>query len=249
MLKVCDDYISRLKRICLDHADFSRTFLICADFLATFYNDTGAKITGAWPVSVVGSIIDYTKPEIDLMVSLVYLVFSNCYFLTPIGLYKQTKGMPMGDYSSRDGLDVDLTRSEYEILFLVHVLDLKIHLYTRLVDDISIVCQGEFDGVLSLLNVMSERYPSMPLNVQISMKYSRFLDPHLYNMEKECDDSYELTTNLAYKEHSTFTFTPESSNIHKKYKTAIVPISLYRIFSRCSEVQDIDNHLEFLKKL
>ena len=68
-------------------------------------------------------------------------------------------------------------------------------------------------------------------------------------MEKECDDSYELTTNLAYKEHSTFTFTPESSNIHKKYKTAIVPISLYRIFSWCSEVQDIGSHLEFLNKI
>ena len=40
-----------------------------------------------------------------------------------------------------DSLDLDLTRSEYEIITLVRALPLKIHLYARLVDDISIIAQ------------------------------------------------------------------------------------------------------------
>ena len=52
----------------------------------------------------------YKKSKIDLITSLVELVFRNCYFKTPYGIYGQTKSMPMGDYSSRDNLDIDLAR-------------------------------------------------------------------------------------------------------------------------------------------
>ena len=117
-------------------------------------------------ISVVGNLVDYSKQKIDLLNNLVGLVFENCYFITPSGLYRQSKGMPMGDYSSRDSLDLDLTRSEYEILSLVAKKDLKIHLYTRLVDDLSIIGQGDIKEVFELLDVMSKRYPCMPLNVQ-----------------------------------------------------------------------------------
>ena len=164
----------------LDSSDYSRTFLISADFSDAFTMTQIPRLQES--ISVVGYIIDYSKPRIDLLRSLVDLVFSNCYFCTPTGLYRQSKGMPMGDYASRDGLDVDLTRSEFEIISLIGDLGLKIHLYTRLVDDISIIAQGEFKEVIKLLDILSERYPSMPLNVQVSMRYSRFLDLHIYNM-------------------------------------------------------------------
>ena len=158
--------------------------------------------------------------------------------------------MPMGDYSSRDGLDLDLTRSEYEIISLVADLSLRVHLYVRLVDDISIVAQGDFSEVLKLLDVMSERYPAMPLNVQVSYRYSRFLDLHVNNMkDSNSSESYNLVTNLAYKEHSNFAYTPKTSNIHKKYKTAIVPISLHRAFTRCTDMSDTNHHISFMKRM
>ena len=90
----------------------------------------------------------------------------------------------------------------------------------------------------------------MPLNVQISYRYSRFLDLHVYNMRDGTSSaSYKLVTNLAYKDHSTFTYTPETSNIHQKYKTSVVPISLHRAFTRCSDMRDTNHHISFMKRM
>ena len=89
----------------------------------------------------------------------------------------------------------------------------------------------------------------MPLNVQISMAYSRFLDLHIYNMKPAKGQEYGLSTTLAYKEHSTFSYTPKTSNIHEGYKTSVVPISLYRAYSRCTEPRDINHHVSFMKNI
>ena len=116
---------------------------------------------------------------------LVDLVFLNCFFYTPYGLYRQSKGMPMGDYSSRDSLDVDLYFSEFEIINSIENAFLKVHLYCRLVDNISAVVQRPFSEVVKLLELFAANYPpQMPLNCQLSFGYSRFLDLHIYNMYK-----------------------------------------------------------------
>ena len=133
---------------------------------------------------------------------------------------------------------------------LLNFLPLRLHLYARLVDDISIVAQGEISDVKKLLNIMSERYPTMPLNFQISFGYSRFLDLHVYNfLPLVPDERYALTTTLAYKDNSTFCYTPKTSNIHCGYKTAIVLISLYRAHTRCSDQADINHHIQFMKNI
>ena len=48
-------------------------------------------------------------------------------------------------------------------------------MYCRLVDDISIVLQCEFSTVKRVIELMANHYPNMPLNVQVSFGYSRFL--------------------------------------------------------------------------
>ena len=247
VLAGCDDYTARLNNLNLDSDLYSRTFLVSADFSDAFTETQVPRLQES--ISVTGHLLGYEKSKIDLMRTLVELVFSNCYFCTPFGLFRQTRGMPMGDYSSRDSLDLDLTRSEYEIITLVMDLPLKIHLYVRLVDDISIIAQGEFSDLIILLNIISERYPSMPLNLQISFAYSRFLDLHIYNMKPEEGLGYGLSTTLAYKEHSTFSYTPWSSNIHDGYKTSVVPISLYRAHARCTEPKDVNHHVDFMKNI
>ena len=111
--------------------------------------------------------------------------------------------------------------------------------------------QCDFSTVRHLLGVMATYYPNMPLNVQLSFGYSRFLDLHLYNVnvDKPIKETYSLSRVLAYKELSSFIYTPYFSNIHRSYKHAIVPIYLYRIHSRNVHQSDIDNHLHFMYKI
>ena len=121
----------------------------------------------------------------------------------------------------------------------------SVKMYCRLVDDISSIVQGEFQDVESLLKLMAENYPMMPLNVQLSFGYSRFLDLHVYNIDvnEAKNESYSPCHVLAYKEISSFSYTPCSSNIHEQYKHAVVPISLHRAHTRNSLQQDVDHHL------
>ena len=174
VLKGCDDYIQRLARLTLDPEKMLKTTLITADF-GDAYTETGIKHIQK-SVSEIGDLIGEVKDKVDPIRKLVELVFSNCYFYTPFGLFRQARGMPMGDVSSRDSLDIDLTNSEFKILSSISDLALNVHLYCRLVDDISAVVQGEFTEVVSLVELMALNYPDMPLNVQLSFGYSRFLD-------------------------------------------------------------------------
>ena len=111
--------------------------------------------------------------------------------------------------------------------------------------------QCDFSTVRHLLGVMATYYPNMPLNVQLSFGYSRFLDLHLYNVnvDKPIKETYSLSRVLAYKELSSFMYTTYFSNIHRSYKHAVIPIYLYRIHSRNVHQSDIDNHLHFMYKI
>ena len=163
VLKGCDDYIERLSKMKLEPENILKTTLLTADF-GDAYTETGIlHIQNS--VSEIGKIISWESEKIDLMKKLVNLVFSNCYFFTPNGLFKQTRGMPMGDVSSRDSLDIDLANSEFQIISVFSSLSIRVHLYCRLVDDISAIVQGDFSGVISLIELMASKYPPMPLNL------------------------------------------------------------------------------------
>ena len=53
----------------------------------------------------------------------------------------------------------------------------------------------------------------------------------------------KLVHSLAYKEHSTFSYTSKDSNIADSYKHAIVPNYLHRSHTRCTELEDIHHAL------
>ena len=118
-------------------------------------------------------------------------------------------------------------------------------------DDISVIAQGEFSIIEELVNVMARHYPKMPLNIQLSFGYSRYLDLHIYNVDsqKGHDAYYSPCCMLAYKELSSFDYTSQYSNISSKYKHAVVSTSLYRIHGRNSLQEDIDHHLHFMWRL
>ena len=142
VLQGCDDYVQRLSLIKLNPGMCFETSLISADF-SDAYTATGIEHLKK-SILKVTNLVKYEKSHAELIVKLVDLVFLNCFFYTPYGLYRQSKGMPMGDYSSRDSLDVDLCFSEYEIINSIENAFLKVHLYCRLVEDISAVVQGPF---------------------------------------------------------------------------------------------------------
>ena len=134
VLSGCDDYLERLSSTNLSGEKFKLTTLVSADFGDAFTETSIPKLTET--ISKIGHILDYKDDHIEIMVDLVTLVFSNSYFFTPYGLYRQTKGMPMGVFSSRESLDVVLALSEFEILKTSIDLETDIKLYARLVDDI-----------------------------------------------------------------------------------------------------------------
>ena len=128
-----------------------------ADFGDAFTNTSIPRLTKS--ISTIGHILGYENDHIEIMVGLVELVFLNSYFYTPLGLYRQSKGMPMGDFSSRESLDVVLSGSEFEILQLSADLNLNLKIYVRLVDDISVITQNHFDATIDLMKLMIEKYP------------------------------------------------------------------------------------------
>ena len=99
VLKGCDDYIKRLDLMKLSCKKWTKTVLISADF-SDAYTETGINRLQE-SVKLMGNLVGQPQYKTDLMVKLVKLVFTNCYFFTPYGLYRQTRGMPMGDVSSR----------------------------------------------------------------------------------------------------------------------------------------------------
>ena len=247
VLKGCDDFVSRLSLVKLHPEKLCQTTLVSADF-SDAYTSTGIDHLKQ-SILNVAKLVKYEDIYAGLVVKLVDLVFLNCYFYTPFGLYRQSKGMPMGDYSSRDSLDVDLCFSEFEILNSIQSASLKVHLYCRLVDDISAVVQGPFPEVVKFLELFAAKYPpQMPLNCQISFGYSRFLDLHIFNMPGYSSNN-GLVHTLAYKENSSFSYTPSKSNIHHRYKHASVSTFLHRIHSRCTLQEDIDHHLSFMDSI
>ena len=244
----CDDFLKRLSHIKLTKEDFTMTTLISADFSDAFTETSIPRLTNS--ISMIGRLLGYEDDHIEIMKSLVELVFLNSYFYTPYGLYRQNRGMPMGDFSSRESLDVVLSNCEFEILKISLSLDMNFKLYVRLVDDISVVIQNNFSSTIDFIQLMVKHYPNMPLNFQLSFGYSRFLDLHLYNIMDDFEKpDYQITHTLAYKEHSSFSYTPQYSNIHSKYKHAAVPIYMYRIHTRCNRNEDINNHLSFILKM
>ena len=155
----------------------------------------------------------------------------------------------MGGHASRDALDVDLARTEMEILSSPYSFIADVKEYTRMVDDISTIIQGEFSSTVKLLILMARSYPDMPLNIQLSFCYSRFLDLHLYNIYMPTCEYYNLHTTLAWKEMNSFCYQPIWSNKPPLYKAAVVPITVHRIYKRCTLAADRDHHFIFILRI
>ena len=156
----------------------------------------------------------------------------------------------MGGYASRDALDIDLLRSEIELLSGIILQSSTIHYYGRMVDDISIIMQGSFDDMTKMLIKMATTYPNMPLNVQISQHFSKFLDMNTFNfINNENTESYKITTTLSWKKQNTYHYVSEQDNKCPRYKGAVVPITMTQIMRRCTNYDEEQHHRSFIFKI
>ena len=79
-----------------------------------------------------------------------------------------------------------------------------------MVDDISILFNCDLATVYSNLVLMAENYPcSMPLNIQISFGYSRFLDLSLIKLFQLESNSRIVHTFMCFKDLSQFDYWSE----------------------------------------
>ena len=247
ILKGCDSYSKMAQNINLLSENFSSTFILSADFSDAYTLSLRGRLQES--ISILGQALDYTHEHIALMIGLVNLVFDNVFFYTIFGLQRSTKGFPMGGHASRDALDVDLVRSEMEILACLVLDTSRIHIYGRMVDDVSCILQGSFDDMTKLLIKMATIYPNMPLNVQISQVFGRFLDMSIYNFLNTNDKEYKLTTTLTWKSLNTYSYIGEDENKFSGYKGAVVPTTLARIYRRCSSHDERMHHDRFIFKI
>ena len=201
-------------------------------------------------IGYLGQMLCYQHEHIALIVGLVDLVFDNVFFFSIFGLQRSTRGYPMGGHASRDALDIDLLRSEIELLSGIMLQCSTIHYYGRMVDDISIIIQGSFDDMTKVLIKMATTYPNMPLNVQISQNFSKFLDMNIYNFRnKDEDDFYNLTSTLSWKTQNSYNYISENDNKCPRYKGAVVPVTMTRIMRRCTRFDEVQHHSNFIFKI
>ena len=248
LIKGCDAYSSALNDINLMTSSFSSTFLLSADFSDAYTLSIRKRLQES--IGYLGQMLSYQHEHIALIVGLVDLVFDNVFFFSIFGLQRSTRGYPMGGHASRDALDIDLLRSEIELLSGIMLQCSTIHYYGRMVDDISIIIQGSFDDMTKVLIKMATTYPNMPLNVQISQNFSKFLDMNIYNFRnKDDDDFYNLTTTLSWKTQNSYNYISENDNKCPRYKGAVVPVTMTRIMRRCTRFDEVQHHSNFIFKI
>ena len=148
VLNGCDDFIDRLSKMKVSPVEMMQTVFVSSDFEDAYTNTSIDHIQKS--IEELSSYINLDSQHSLLIIKLLGTVFRNCYFYTPTGLYRQTKGMPMGDISSRDALDIDLVNSEIKIIQDIMKLSSKIHVFSRLVDDVSVIAHGRFKDVKSI---------------------------------------------------------------------------------------------------
>jgi hypothetical protein len=240
----CDEYAEKISSINYPKQSWGNVCILSSDFSDAY---TKASLNDLQQsIGKIGNIIKWDISKISLSQKLAGLVFENCYFITPSGVMRQSSGFPMGGHSSREGLDNILLSREIDICTN---LDKSLLSYLRLVDDVSVITIGGFSKVRAIINKMSNHYPkTMPLNIQISMCFSRYLDIRLSKELQLCKTN-TLTITLAYKELATFNMVPFTSNISPRYKGSIVPNYLHRIYGRCTSIKSRAHHMSFMLRI
>ena len=217
-------YLDRLSNVQLVTNDnWCNSWLVSGDFSDAYTLGTLDDLTIA--VHSLCNLVGWAPHCISLVIKLCNLVCKNCFFTTPFGIMHQSRGFPMGGHSSREILDTILLSCEFRILSSIS----GCCFYQRMVDDISTIFLCDLSTVHANLELMASNYPSsMPLNIQISFGFSRFLDLSILKLFQDDPSSTIFHTFLCFKELTQFDYVPFSSNVAPLYKGCVVPGFVHR---------------------
>ena len=95
----CDEFSDKINKISVNKENWNHLTLISGDFSDAYTESRLIDLEGS--ILYLATFVGWTSDKIKLAQTLAKLVFENCYFLTPCGILKQTKGFPMGGHSSR----------------------------------------------------------------------------------------------------------------------------------------------------
>jgi hypothetical protein len=217
-------YLDRLSNVQLvTNENWCNSWVVSGDFSDAYTLGTLDDLTIA--VHNLSNLVGWAPHCVSLVIKLCNLVCKNCFFTTPFGIKHQSRGFPMGGHSSREILDTILLSCEYNILSSIS----GCCFYQRMVDDVSIIFICDLSTVHANLELMASKYPSsMPLNIQISFGYSRFLDLSIVKLFQNDPSSSIFHTFLCYKELTQFDYVPFTSNVAPLYKGCVVPGFIHR---------------------
>ena len=88
-LRGCDDFINRISSLSLESSLFTQTVLLSGDFGDAYTRSQIPRLQAS--IHVLGEFLKYTDCMITLIQQLVALIFENCIFFTPFGLFRQGK--------------------------------------------------------------------------------------------------------------------------------------------------------------
>ena len=103
--------------------------------------------------------------------------------------------------------------------------------------------------MIRILIKMATTYPNMPLNVQISQIFGKYLDMNIYNFLQEGNEEYNLTTTLTWKPLNTYSYLGEDDNKFDGYKGAVMPTTLNRLYRRCNRHDERTPHDRFITRI
>jgi hypothetical protein len=72
----------------------------------------------------------------------------------------------------------------------------------------------------------------------------------IYNfIDNDDEDVYKMTTTLTWKKLNTYNYVGEDEHKYSRYKGAVVPTTLTRIFRRCSRHDERKHHDKFIFRI
>lgn len=244
LINGCEQFREHVDGVNLNLGNFFTTVLITSDFKDAFTNLGIDHLINA--IEIASDWLKYSKARRNLIIKLAKLVIPNCTFITPNGIILSRSGLPIGGHSSAECLNFTLLVNEIDIIMNLGKLADNILSFCRLVDDCSLIVKGNFGEIVKIIKKMADGYPDIELNMQLSPRFSSFLDYKLYNM---FPGNSKIITAMQRKPLHSYNYIKPSSNCPENHKGCVITSTLHRIFRRCNTASDRVNEVTYTRAI
>ena len=244
LINGCEQFRDHIDNVKLNVIDFFSTVLITSDFKDAFTNLGIRQLVSA--IEIASDWLKYSRARRELIIKTARLVIPNCTFITPNGIIISKSGLPIGGHSSAECLNFTLLVNEMDTIMNLGKLLENISSFCRLVDDCSLIVKGNFGDITKVIKKLAAGYPNIELNMQLSPRFSSFLDYKIFNM---FPGNENIVTTMQRKPLHTYNYVRPSSNCPENHKGCVINSTLHRIFRRCNTFSDRINEVTYTRAL